>query len=409
MAIFSRKKTEKPTDSLPGSRSIFWGGPSTAGPAVDEHTALQTAAVYACVRVISEAIASLPLNIYRREGKSTQIAAEHTLYSLLHYAPNGEMTSFSFREALMSHLLLYGNAYAQVMRDGRGRVLALYPLLPDKMDVSRNSRGEIYYTYWQERDERGRQAGEVVFRKHEILHVPGLSFNGLVGYSPIAMAKNAIGMAMATESYGAHFFANSSNPSGILEHPGNLGDENVTIVRDTWDMLYRGADKSGRLAVLENGMKFHQISIPPEQAQFLETRKFQLAEIARIFRVPLHMIGDLDKSSFSNIEQQSLEFVKYTLDPWVVRWEQAMWQALLLPGEQDDYFIKFNLDGLLRGDIKSRTDSYTAGIQNGWLCPNDVRRMENQNEIPAELGGDAFMVNGALKSLSDIERGSSDA
>jgi HK97 family phage portal protein len=207
-------------------------------------------------------------------------------------------------------------------------------------------------------------------------------------------------MAIATENYGAGFFANGANPGGVLEHPGAIKDP--AKVRDAWEVLYKGAQNSGKVAVLEDGLKFSTVSIPPEAAQFLETRKFQLNEIARIFRVPPHMIGDLDKSSFSNIEQQSLEFVKYCVNPWIIRWEQAMWQNLIPLAEKDTHFIKFNLDGLLRGDYETRMKGYAIGIQNGFFSPNDVRKLENMNEIPAERGGFNYMVNGNMVKLEDV-------
>jgi len=204
-------------------------------------------------------------------------------------------------------------------------------------------------------------------------------------------------MALATEEYGASFFANGANPGGVLEHPGVIKD--VQRVKDSWNAAYQGSGNAHRVAVLEEGMKFQAIGIPPEQAQFLETRKFQINEIARIFRVPPHMVGDLEKSSFSNIEQQSLEFVKFTIDPWVVRWEQALSQALLLPSEKSDVFIRFNLDGLLRGDYASRMTGYATGRQNGWLSANDIRELEDMNRIPASEGGDLFLVNGSMTKL----------
>lgn len=401
MGIFSRKNP-KVKDSLSTSRPLFWGG-SSSGTYVSETTAMQTSAVYACVRVIAEAIASLPLHVYRYEDDGAKIVPEHRLNKLLYNLPNPDMTSFVLRETMMAHLLIYGNAYVQILRDGGGRIAALYPLLPNKMDVSRDEKTrEIYYTYWRDRDEtRPREkSGGVVLTRDDVLHIPGLSFDGMVGYSPIALAKNAIGLSMATEHYGAGFFANSANPGGILEYPGTLKDHEK--IRAAWESLYKGSGRGNRLAVLEDGLTFKQVSIPPEQAQFLETRKFQLNEIARIFRVPPHMIGDLEKSSFSNIEQQSLEFVKYTVDPWVVRLEQAMCQSLLSPSEQDRYFIKFNLDGLLRGDYETRMKGYAIGIQNGFLSPNDARRLENMNLIPAERGGDRYMVNGNMIDIEDV-------
>ena len=302
------------------------------------------------------------------------------------------MTSFVFRETLMGHLLLWGNAYAQIIRNGRGMVMALYPLLPNKMMVNRTDQGILYYQY--EKD------GQTYFlSSQDVLHIPGLGFDGLIGYSPIGMAKNAIGMAIATEEYGAKFFANGANPGGVLEHPGVVKDP--ARVRDSWNAVYQGSGNAHRVAVLEEGMKFQSIGIPPEQAQFLETRKFQLNEIARIFRIPPHMIGDLEKSSFSNIEQQSLEFVMYTLDPWVVRWEQAMQRALLFDAEKRQYFVKFNVDGLLRGDYQSRMNGYAVGRQNGWLSSNDIRELENLNRISTEEGGDLYLINGNMTKLAD--------
>jgi HK97 family phage portal protein len=385
-----------------GSAFSFLFGGTTAGKTVNERTAMQATAVYACVRILSEAIAGLPLRVYRyRTDGGKEKAVEHRLYYLIHNEPNPEMTSFVFRETLMSHLLLWGNAYAQIIRDGRGQVLALYPLLPNKMDVSRSASGELTYTYRRDAEESriNPDSGTVVLRRDEVLHIPGLGFDGLIGYSPIGIAKNAIGLAMATEEYGASFFSNGANPGGVLEHPGVVKDPKR--VRESWNAVYQGSGNAHRIAVLEEGMKFQSIGIPPEQAQFLETRKFQLNEIARIFRVPPHMVGDLEKSSFSNIEQQSLEFVKYTLNPWVMRWEQALQQALLLPSEKPMYFIRFNVDGLLRGDYQGRMNGYATGRQNGWLSANDIRELEDMNRIPNEDGGDLYLVNGNMTKLAD--------
>ena len=231
------------------------------------------------------------------------------------------------------------------------------------------------------------------------MHIPGLGFDGLVGYSPIAMAKNAIGMAIACEEYGAKFFANGAAPGGVLEHPGTLKDPQR--IRESWQSTYGGTSNAHRIAVLEEGMKYTPIGISPEQAQFLETRKFQINEIARIFRVPPHMVGDLEKSSFSNIEQQSLEFVKYTLDPWVIRWEQSIMRTLLSQEEKAQYFVKFNLEGLLRGDYQSRMNGYAIGRQNGWMSANDIRELENLDRIPAKEGGDLYLINGNMLPLKD--------
>lgn len=393
---------DKPVDKAADAGYSFLFGRTTSGKPVNERTAMQTTAVYACVRILAEAVASLPLHVYEyQDDGGKKLVHDHPLYYLLHDEPNPEMTSFVFRETLMSHLLIWGNAYAQIIRDGAGRVLGLYPLLPDKMDVQRDDRGNIYYVYSRNSDENPmfKEYGNIKLKAEDVLHIPGLGFDGLIGYSPIAMAKNAVGMTLACEEYGASFFANGANPGGVLEHPGVLKDPSK--VRESWNSVYRGVNNAHKIAVLEEGMKYQQIGIPPEEAQFLETRKFQINEIARLYRIPPHMVGDLDKSSFSNIEQQSLEFVKYTLDPWVIRWEQSLQRSLLLPGEKGKYFIKLNVDGLLRGDYQSRMNGYAVGRQNGWFSANDIREMENMNPIPDEEGGNLYLVNGAMTKLAD--------
>ena len=393
---------DKPVDKAADAGYSFLFGRTTSGKPVNERTAMQTTAVYACVRILAEAVASLPLHVYEyQDDGGKKLVHDHPLYYLLHDEPNPEMTSFVFRETLMSHLLIWGNAYAQIIRDGAGRVIGLYPLLPDKMDVQRDERGNIYYIYSRNSDENPmfKEYGDIRLKAEDVLHIPGLGFDGLIGYSPIAMAKNAVGMTLACEEYGASFFANGANPGGVLEHPGVLKDPSK--VRESWNSVYRGVNNAHKIAVLEEGMKYQQIGIPPEEAQFLETRKFQINEIARLYRIPPHMVGDLDKSSFSNIEQQSLEFVKYTLDPWVIRWEQSLQRSLLLPGEKGKYFIKLNVDGLLRGDYQSRMNGYAVGRQNGWFSANDIREMENMNPIPDEQGGNLYLINGAMTKLED--------
>ena len=400
MGIFSGlfKSRDKPTNSTAGSRYTFYMGGSTSGKAVTERSAMQMTAVYSCVRILAEAIAGLPLHVYRyNDDGGKEKALDHSLYLLLHDEPNPEMSSFVFRETLMTHLLLWGNAYAQIIRNSKGEVVALYPLMPNKMTVDRDENGHLYYQYQCSNDEVGGKNKTVVLKSSDVLHIPGLGFDGLVGYSPIAMAKNAIGLAIATEEYGAKFFANGAAPSGVLEHPGTIKDPQR--VREAWQSQFGGSQNSGKIAVLEEGMKYTPISISPEQAQFLETRKFQINEIARIFRVPPHMVGDLEKSSFSNIEQQSLEFVKYTLDPWVIRWEQSIMRALLSPDEKKKYFVKFNLEGLLRGDYQSRMNGYATARQNGWMSANDIRELENLDRIPAEAGGDLYLINGNMLPL----------
>ena len=393
------KSRDKPTNRVNGNAYSFLMGASSSGRRVTERTAMQMTAVYSCVRILSETLASLPLHIYESSETNSRKAFKHPLYKLLHDEPNPEMTSFIFRETLMTHLLLWGNAYAQIIRNGKGEVLALYPLMPDRMRVDRDEYGQLYYEYMlSDSDANAKESGAVRLSTQDILHIPGLGFDGLVGYSPIAMAKNAIGMAIATEEYGAAFFANGATPSGILTHPGVI--KNPEAMRESWSKGFGGRN-SHKVAILEEGMNYTPISIAPNEAQFLETRKFQLNEIARIFRVPPHMVGDLEKSSFSNIEQQSLEFVKYTLDPWVSRFEQAMTRRLLTDDEKKKYYIKFNVDGLMRGDYQSRMNGYATARQNGWMSANDIRALENLDLISDEEGGNLYLINGNMLPLKN--------
>lgn len=403
MGIFSGlfRSRDKPQDRTAGSGYAFYFGGTTSGKAVTERSAMQMTAVYSCVRILAEAVAGLPLHLYRyKEDGGKEKALDHPLYLLLHDEPNPEMSSFVFRETLMTHLLLWGNAYAQIIRNGKGEVIALYPLMPNRMVVDRDIHGQLYYQYTRSTEEAPTMKGVTVnLPPSDVLHIPGLGFDGLVGYSPIAMAKNAIGMAIACEEYGAKFFANGAAPGGVLEHPGTIKDPQR--VRESWQSTFGGSGNSNKIAVLEEGMKYTPIGISPEQAQFLETRKFQINEIARIFRVPPHMVGDLEKSSFSNIEQQSLEFVKYTLEPWLVRWEQSIQRTLFSPEEKKRYFAKFNVEGLLRGDYASRMSGYATARQNGWMSANDIRELENMDRIPAEEGGDLYLINGNMLPLGN--------
>lgn len=395
------KSRDKPKNVTVGSSYRFFFGGSTAGKAVTERSAMQMTAVYSCVRVLAEAVAGLPLHLYKyTDSGGKDKALEHRLYFLLHDEPNPEMTSFVFRETLMTHLLLWGNAYAQLIRNGRGEVVAIYPLMPNRISVNRDDNGRLYYKYLRSPEEgRSSDAREVVLAASEVLHIPGLGFDGLIGYSPIAMAKNSIGMAIACEEYGAKFFANGATPGGILEHPGTVKDP--TKVRESWNSAFGGSSNANKVAVLEEGMKYTPISISPNEAQFLETRKFQINEIARIFRVPPHMVGDLERSSFSNIEQQSLEFVKYTLEPWLIRWEQSLVRSLLSQSDKGRYFIKFNVDGLLRGDYEGRMNGYATARQNGWMSANDIRQLENLDRISSDEGGDLYLINGNMTKLKD--------
>ena len=390
------------TDSVRDSGQVFSFGTANSGEKVDEQSAMQISTVYACVRLLAETVAALPLHLYRYTdgGKGKESAFDHPLYRILYRQPNDEMSSFIWRETMMTHLLLWGNAYSQIIRDGRNNVLGLYPLLPENVEVDRDEQGQLYYIYHAYTDEvPGEQNQDIYFRKDEILHIPGLGFNGLVGFSPIAMMKNSLGTTLAVEKYGASFFKNGAQPSGVLEHPGVLKDPQK--IRDNWTAVYGGANNAHRVAVLEEGMAYKAISLPPEDSQFLSTRQFGVEEICRIFRVPPHMVQSLEHATFSNIDHQSIDFVVHTLTPWLVRFEQAIIKDLLLEEEQDVLFPKFNVDGLLRGDYQSRMNGYATGISNGFLSPNDIHRLENMDLIPAEEGGDDYYLNGGYVKLRD--------
>ena len=402
MGIFTGlfKSRDKPKNSYDSPSYTYLFGRSNAGKRVTDKTALQHIVVYACVRVLSEAVAQLPLHVYKYTDNGKERVPQHPLYFLLHDQPNPEMTSFVFRETLMSHLLIYGNAYAQIIRNGRGEVVGVYPLSPDKIRVDRDDKNRLIYIYsrYDEANPNVKEQGEIILKSENVLHIPGLGFDGLVGYSPIAMAKNALGISLACEEYGASFFANGASPSGILEHPGVIKDPEK--IRNAWQYAY-GSGNSHKVAVLEEGMKYQPIAIPNNEAQFLETRKFQIEEIARLYRVPLHMIGDLEHATFSNVEHLSLDFVKYSLDPWLVRWEQNMQKDLLSDSEKGQYFIRFNVEGLLRGDYASRMQGYATARQNGWLSANDIRELEDMNRIPDEEGGNLYLCNGSFTKLAD--------
>lgn len=398
---FRRKRNPQNWTLTSGYPAWLMGDMTTSGEPVSPETAMQLTAVYACVKILSEAIAELPLHLYKytvNGGKER--AMSHPLYFIMHDEPNPEETSFTYREVMMAHLLLWGNSYSQIIRNGRGEVVALYPLLPSQMQVMRDEGDRLFYVYTRETGEADPgKAGTFVLSAEEVLHIPGLGFDGMVGYSPLAMARNALGSALASDKYAAKFYSNAATPSGVIEFPGVLKD--AKAFREKWEGSFSGAVNAGKTPVLEEGMKYHQISISPQDAQFLETRRFNIDEIARIFRIPPHMLADLEKSSFSNIEQQSLEFVKYTLAPWVARIEQAMRKRLLLTSEKREYFFSFNLEGLLRGDYKSRMDGYAIARQNGWMSANDIRELENMNRIPAEEGGDLYLINGNMLPLKD--------
>ena len=386
---------DKPQDAVSAAPTFYFGS-SGAGKSVTAQSAIQLSTVYACVRVIAETVASLPLSVYEAEEAGNRRATEHPLYRLLHDEPNAEMTSFILREVMLTHLLLYGNSYSQIIRSGKNGIVALYPLLPDHMTVDRDSRANLTYTYTTS------DGKTVVLKPMDVLHIPGLGFDGVVGYSPIALEKNAIGLGIAAEEYGSKFFSNGARPSGILTHPNTV--KNPKALRESWNAAYGGSSNANRVAILEEGMEFKPIAVPNNEAQFLETRKFQVDEICRIFRVPPHLVCNLEHATFSNIEHSSIDFAVHTIRPWLVRIEQSMNRALFPEQEKGRFYVQFNIDGLMRGDYKSRMEGYAIARQNGWMSANDIRELENLNPIPESEGGNAYLVNGNMIPISQARK-----
>ncbi|QKE72663.1 phage portal protein [Arthrobacter citreus] len=370
-----------------------------SGVSVNETNSLENTAVGAAVRIISESIGSLPFLLYERKGGNTkEKAINHSLYTLLHDSPNEYMTSFVFKELMTSHMLLWGNCYAEIKWDNKGQPVALYPLRPDNTRPLFNDINELVY-------ETIINGETYILPAYRVLHIYGLGFDGFQGYSLIRLHREAVGLAKATEKYGSKYFGNGAKPGGVLETPGNLSEDASKRLRDSWNEMHNGLENAHRIAILEEGLTYKQIGLPPEDSQFLETRKFQIAEISRIFRVPLHMLSELDRSTNNNIEQQSIEFVVHTLRPWLVRWEQSVNMKLLTRDERKKYYSEHILDALLRGDTKSRYESYQIGRQNGWLSTNDIREKENMNPIPDEEGGNSYMANSAMLPISVLMKG----
>jgi len=359
---------------------MIMGGPTTSGLEVDRITAMGVSAVQACVRLLSETVASLPVVLYKRIEKGKERAEKHPVYDLMHRRPNDEQSAFYFKETMMHHVVLLGNAYAKKEEGGGGQIKNLWPQDPQQWTVERRDNRKVFVTTDK----------KTVLSADKMLHIPGIGYDGLKGYDMLNRIRDIIGQAMAVERYGAEFFKNYGGPGGYLEITGRLKDENaVKRLKASWGKAHTDWGNRESIGVLEDGTKFVPISVNPNQSQFIETRQFITTEIARVFRVPPHLIADLSRSTFSNIEHQGIEFVVYTMRPWLVRWEQELSRQLLSERDQQEYFFEFLVDALLRGDIASRMQAYRTGIEMGVYTDNEVREMENKN--PYE-GGDAHYV-----------------
>lgn len=375
-----RSSPENPSTSLsnPAAWLTSLFNSSKSGVNVSEDNALTFSAVYAAVRIISETIASIPLNVYVHDGESRSTALEHPVQELLAHTPNAVSSSFTFRETLAAHLVLYGNSYAKINFNEAGRPVSLIPMHPQDVRVKLVD-GEKVFTY----------KDKETFLDYEVLHIVGLSFNGLTGKSPIQVAREAIAIGLAAQEYGARFYSNGANTGGVITAPGRLSSEAIQRLKQSWNRANSGLSAAHGTAILEEGMKYDKIGLDPEAAQFLQSRKFQVNEIARIFRIPPSYLADLDNSSTrANVEQQAIQFVRDCITPYVRRFEVELNRKLFRDNERN-YYAYFSVEGLMRGDLKGRYDAYAVARNWGWLSVNDIRDLENLNPID---GGDVYLT-----------------
>lgn len=350
--------------------TFFATGKTASGAVVNEETSLALSAVWACVRLTSQTVAQVPLKIYKRVEGGKEVATSHPLYKLLHEQFNNYQSSFIFREVGQQHVELRGNFYAYINKDNRERASHLTILNPDKVTPVLQD-GQKFYKVEGEKD---------LIPNRLMLHICGPMSNGITGLSPIKAHRENLGLGLSAQKYGANFYGNGAHVNGILSTDATLTDDQRKNTKDSWS-TYTGNDSSHKTAVLDGGLKYQRITIAPEEAQFLQSRKFQITEVARIFGVQPHLIADLERSTNNNIEHQSIEFVKYTILPRIKRWEAELNDKLLREDEKSEFVIEFNLDGLMRGDSKSRSEYYSKMLQNGVVSINEVRGLENLNTI----------------------------
>lgn len=378
--FFEKRATlRNPPDWL--YKAFTGGSPTLSGQTVSPDTALTLSSYYAAIRAISEDVGKLPLILYRRlEPRGKERAAGHPLYRLLHDSPNVEMSTMSFRETLTLHAIGWGNGLAEIVRDGAGNPVALWPLDPSKVRIDRGPDKRLRYRIWVGN-------AEVTLQSRDVFHLHGLGFDGVTGYSVAHLARECIGEALAAGKSGAAFFGNNSTPSGVLEAPNPISAEAFKNLAKSWKEKFQGAEKSHQVVVLEQGIKFTPIGIPNKDAQWIEAREFHVSELARWLRIPPHKIGHLRNSTFNNIESQSIEYVVDCLQSWLVRWEQEISRKLL--PERSDLFAEHLVDGLLRGDTAGRFNAYRTAILAGWMSRNEARALENLNPVD---GLDEFLT-----------------
>jgi HK97 family phage portal protein len=360
---------------------------SLSGENVTESTALTYSAVWNAVSLISGTIGALPLHLMQRKGEKKQIVDGRKLYRIMHDETNPYITAMAFRETLMAHVLLWGNGYAEIVRNGYGEVIELWPITPNRVTVEM-AGDELVYRIKMDRE------ADITLPRSKVLHIPGLGFDGFLGYSVIAMARKSIGLGMALETFGALYFGQGTHPGVIVSHPGTLGVDGHKNLKDALTQTYSGLGQSHRLMLLEEGMKVEKLGIPPNDSQFLESRQFQIPEVARWFNLPPHKLKDLTRSSFSNIESEQISFVRDSILPWLVRLEQNYQMQLLTPSDKDlsgygRIYFKHSVEGLLRGDSASRAAFYGPMLDRGVFCINEVRALEDLDPV---AGGDIHLV-----------------
>jgi len=367
--------------------------PENGHSGVGSDTAMKYSAVFACCRVLGETFASMPAMEYRKNANGDrETTRDTTAFDILHNAPNDEMAPFSFKESCMMNLNLGGNAVSERLVNRFGDLVGLYPYKWQMVDIGRDlETKQLVYTVTD-------GATQKTLRRDQVFHVPGLSFDGIIGLSPIEYAANAITLGKSYEQFGVNFYKNGANSSGAFSFPGELGEDSFQRLKKDLKENYAGLRNTGTPMLLEGGGEFKQFAMKPADAQLIENKRFQVEDVARMYRTPLHLIGDLTRSTNNNIEHQSLEFVMYTMLPWFKRWEENInMQLLSLSERRAGYYIEFNVAGLLRGDAKSRAEAYAAGRQWGWLSVNDIRKLEN---MPRIANGDIY-----LQPLNFVEAG----
>lgn len=361
----------------------YGGVPSATGLTVTTESAMRVGAVYACVLVLAQSVAQLPSHMFKEVGKLKEKAYDHYLYPIIHDQPNEWMTSYEFKHLIMVHLLLRGNSVWLKTVGFNKKIRELIPIHPDRInEIVQDEKYRLFYKI-----KRPNSPIIDTLPASAVIHFRGMSSDGFTGMNPIQYAREMIGLSMATEKHGAKLFANGATFSGILTHPKSLKESTAKRILSSFNEAYSSVEKAHKTALIEEGMKWEKVSMTADDAQFLESRKYQRSEIAGFYRVPPHMIGDLDKATLNNIELLDLAFVKHSLTPWLVSIEQTLKKDTLTIEEKRSYYYKFSVEGLLRGDIKSRNDAHAVAVQNKWLNANEVRSLEDMN--PRD-GGDVY-------------------